>query len=114
MYNKEVVTVGQKSEVMVTNPKNNKFYSLDFQIVERGSGPILGSVMAKEIGLIKVNYENMNNESHTALDIKFMLEECSNVSRGEGLLEGDLHLEVDSTVPPVKLLPRKPPITLRE
>ena len=116
MYNKvKVVTVGQKSEVIVTNPKNNKSYSLDFQIVERGSGPILGSVMAQEMGFIKVNYENiMNIESHTALDMKFMLENFPNVFRGEGLLEGDLHLEVDSTVPPVKLPPRKPPITLRE
>ena len=56
----------------------------------------------------------MNIESHTALDMKFMLEKFPNVFRGEGLLEGDLHLEVDSTVPPVKLPPRMPPITLRE
>ena len=96
MYNKvKVVTVGQKSEVMVTNPKNNKSYSLDFQIVERGSGPILGSVTAQEMGFIKVNYENiMNIESHTALDMTFMLEKFPNVFQGEGLLESDLHLEV--------------------
>ena len=75
-----MVTVGQKPEVTVTNPKNNKSYSLDFQIVERGSGPILCSVMAQEMGFIKVNYENiMNIESHTALDMKFMLENFPNV-----------------------------------
>ena len=61
MYNKvKVVTVGQKSEVMVTNPKNNKSYSLDFQIVERGSGPILGSGMAQEMGFIKVTVNQFN------------------------------------------------------
>jgi len=36
------------------------------------------------------------------------------VFRGEGKLEGDLHLEIDPNVPPVQLPTRKVPITIKE
>ena len=53
-------------------------------------------------------------QSKTPLTTESILEEYADVSRGEGQLEGDLHLEIDPNVPRVQLLTRKVPIALKE
>ena len=43
-----------------------------------------------------------------------MINEYSELFSGVGLLEGDVHLEVDPSVPPVQMPPRKLPVAIRD
>jgi len=46
--------------------------------------------------------------------VSFIHIEYADVFRGEGKLEGDLHLEIDPNVPPVQLPTLKVPIAIKE
>ena len=54
------------------------------------------------------------SQSKTPLTAESILKEYADVIRGEGKLEGDLHLEIDPNVPPVQLSTRKVPIAIKE
>ena len=113
MYDRSKVTpVGQKRGVCVTNPRNNRTYYVDFQVVKSGSTPILGSVVAQKMKLIKVVQENILAIDCTS--VSDLVGKFPKVFKGDGHLPGKLHLEVDESVPPVKLPPRKPPLALRD
>ena len=43
-----------------------------------------------------------------------MVKEYADLFSGVGLLEGDVHLEVDPSVPPVQMPPRKLPVAIRD
>ena len=54
------------------------------------------------------------SQSKTPLPVESILREHADLFRGEGKLEGDLHLEIDLKVPPVQLPARKVPIAIKE
>ena len=54
------------------------------------------------------------SQSKTPLTTESILKEYADVFRGEGKLEGDLHLEIDPNMPPVQFLTRKVPIAIKE
>ena len=53
-------------------------------------------------------------QSKTPLTTESILKEYADVFRGEGKLEVDLHLEIDTNVAPVQLPTRKVPIAIKE
>ena len=53
-------------------------------------------------------------QSTTPLTAESILKEHANLFRGDGKLEGDLHLEIDLNVSPVQLPTRKVPIAIKE
>ena len=55
-----------------------------------------------------------SSQSKTPLTTESILKEYADVFRGEGKLEGDLHLEIDPNVPPVQFPTRKVPIAIKE
>ena len=54
------------------------------------------------------------SQSKIPLTTESILKEYADVFRGEGKLEGDLHLEIDPNVPPVQLPTRKVSIAIKE
>ena len=54
------------------------------------------------------------SQSKTPIKTESILKEYADVFRGEGKLEGDLHLEIDPNVPPVQLPTKKVPIAIKE
>ena len=105
-----------KRTLEVTNRRTDTTYTIEFQIVEENSRPILGDRAIQRMQLITVNNHNIitvENSSHmlTMLEIE---SKFSDVFAGDGRLEGQVHLAVNSEATPVQLLARKPPVALKE
>ena len=121
MYNNtEDKPIGKK-RVQVVNPRNGRKYSVEFVVV-KGKGKPLRCLRASEqmqlISLVRQNIMAIQSEepsqSKTPLIAESILKEHADVFRGEGKLEGDLHLKIDPNVPPVQLPTRKVPIAIKE
>ena len=121
IYNKtEEKPIGKK-RVQVVNPRNGRKYSVEFVVVKGKGKPLLGLRASEQMQLISVVRQKIMaiqseepSQSKTPLTTESILKEYTDVSRGEGKLEGDLHLEIDQKVPPVQLPTRKVPIAIKE
>jgi len=124
-YNKTEEKPLGKKRVRVVNPKNGKKYSVEFVVVKGNCKPLLGLRASEQMNLISVINENilsvqtqvpLQDEARDLPTItrEYILKEFADVFHGDGKLEGDLHLEIDPTVPPVQLPTRKVPIAIKE
>ncbi len=114
MYNKtEIEPKGQRI-LEVRNPKNSQTYRVRFVIVGEECKPILGAKAVQHMRLITVNEENIAKIDEKDSSPEGLLQKFDDVFKGEGKLEGELHLETDKTVTPVKLPCRKWPLAIKE
>ena len=105
----------------MTNPKNNKKYSIEFHIVG-GVGPcksILSLRASKHLQLLTINEQNILAVDSNDVDpVNLKKEDClllyKDVFSGEGKLEGQLHLEIDKNVHPFQLPTQRVPIALKK
>ena len=121
MYNKTGEKPIGKKRVRVVNPRNGRKYSVEFVVVKGKGKPLLGFRASKQMQLISVVRQNIRaiqseepSQSSSPLTTESILKEYADVFRGEGKLEGDLHLEIDPKVPPVQLPTRKVPIAIKD
>ena len=107
----EVKPIGQ-CRVTITNPKNNKKYSVEFIVVKEAFTPLLGSQAIQQMGVISVNREKFTIAS--VADTDPLLSKYASVFSGEvGKLPGLVHLETDPTCPPKVLPSRRAPVSLK-
>ena len=86
-----------KCRVVLKNCKNNKKYSVEFVVVKENFKPLLGKKASEQMGLIKINYENICN-------VTDVMSVYSDVFSNElGSLPGNVHLTVDKEVQPVAI-----------
>lgn len=117
VYNgQEMKTIGA-CEITLTNPKNGESYDENFVVVNSGSHPILGSSTSQRMKLIAVQHDNIMNIEDSAEDRKLSMEEIEkkfgDIFTGNGRFSEQVHLEVDNTVPPVKLPLRRVPVAIK-
>ena len=116
MYNNTVIKPIGKVRLSVRNPKNNKKYNIEFQIVKEENSPVLGAKTIQGMQLITLNLQNVSTVENSVegnLTRKQVVSEYKEVFKGEGQFSDVLHLQVDPNVPPVQLPPRKPPIAFK-
>uniref|UniRef100_A0A3P9JTB0 ribonuclease H n=1 Tax=Oryzias latipes TaxID=8090 RepID=A0A3P9JTB0_ORYLA len=122
MYNKSKLCPLGKCKVKMVNPKNNKKYKVEFQVVgEDCKTLLLGRSASEAMKLIQVKYDNIYalDRSVTkapAEENTWLLEaiktEFQDVFTGDGCLKGEYELEIDPTVQPVKLPKRRVPVSM--
>lgn len=60
MYNKSKLRPPGKCKLKLSNPRNQKLYQLEFQVVDKDcTVPLLGKRASEAMKLIKVHYENI-------------------------------------------------------
>ena len=111
MYSKSTMPVLGTCRVRIRNPKNNKKYNAEFVVVKGDYTPFIGSCTSQQTNLVTVQQVTMNTASLTLDQVK---EEFGDVFKGQGCMEGKLHLEIDKTVTPVINPPRRVPFALKE
>ena len=120
MYNGTELCPLGKRRISLRNPKNNRKYNLEFQIVGEENKPVLGASAIQGMELITVNMQNILTVDGFAggetrgLTVSQVVTQFKDVFEGEGMLMGKLHLQVDQCVPPVQLPARKPPVALKQ
>ena len=92
---------------------NSVKYELTFFIVDIKCMPLLSKNACKLLGLVKF-IDQAKSEPHTEISNDKILQKYKDVFEGLGCLEGELHLEVDSSASPVAHPPRKVPDALRD
>ena len=119
----EFKTLG-KLTAEVVHQRSGKRCQMDFYVAHDRT--ILRSEACKAIDLITINMQNICTvkEMRTSLTgaqslpplltKDFIIERYTDIFDGVGLLDGEVHLEVDWTVPPVQLLPRQLPVAIKE
>lgn len=137
MYNGTEMKAIGKSSAHLVNPKNGRTYQAEFIVVEEDAAPLLGSQTTQEMELIKVKYENIatvqrkvantpeTNVAKPAEDLgaeppnlsectkENFLKEFEDVFTGNGKFNKKLHLEVDTSVTPVKQPLRRVPVAMK-
>ena len=118
MYDKsELPTLGT-FKTIIMNPKNQKRYRLKFYVVSNQKQPILGAPTCQLMKLLEIKSENILSMAMQTpavrIDRNSILSDFEDVFQGYGKLEGDLHLEVDKSVTPVKMPLRKLPIAVKD
>ena len=117
MYNKSEITALGKLTAETLNPKNDERYLIEYLIVSRGLNPLLGARTIQQLHLMNINEANImsmdTEDRKKVLTQSDITDSYADVFAGEGALEGKLHLEIDESVPPVKLPVRKVPIAVR-
>ena len=129
MYNKTRLCPLGKCKVKIRNPRNNKLYRLEFQVVDQNSRtPLLGRKASEAMKLIKVQYDNIlaidsivkkqlcpvanEEKSDEHMTMEKIKSEFGDVFTGDGCLEGEYSIEIDNSVPPVKLPKRRVPVSM--
>ena len=104
------------------SPKTGKKYNAEFVVVDDNYTPLIGARAAQQMGFIVVQHHNIqlesNNEVFTAsqsspLTKEQVLTDFADIFKGLGKMEGKLHLEVNESVPPVIMPPRRVPVALK-
>ena len=89
------------------NPKNNRKYNLEFQIVGEENKPLLGASAIQGMQLITVNTQNIliveGSQSYEGLTLPQVVMQYKDVFEGDGMLEDKLHFHVDQNVKPVQM-----------
>ena len=114
IYSKSKLSVLGTARVHIRNPCNNTEYAVEFVIVEDGFAPLLGVETAQKMNLLVVQHQNILQPDHQNTEIieEQVLAEYADLFKGLGKIEGKLHLEVDETVPPVVMPPRRVPVAV--
>ncbi|XP_070173478.1 uncharacterized protein [Littorina saxatilis] len=98
-YDGTVITPLGKTQLTLTNPKNEKHYTAEFVVVEEDLMPLIGKKTSEDMNLITVHYENLESIMNVEQD---QLASFADVFENSvGSLPGVVHLEVDDTVVPV-------------
>ncbi|XP_033750517.1 uncharacterized protein K02A2.6-like [Pecten maximus] len=117
MFNHSVTKPVGKRRLRVVNPKNNKEYEYEFDIVDADVHPILGSLAIQEMNFITVNDDviergpglvnQISENEPDPITKENIFEKFPEVFSGVGKLPGKLHLEIDDKVQPTKIPTRK-------
>ena len=105
--------------MLVLNRKNNNIYTVKF-IIEKGQcKSILGLKTCEELELLTMNRQNIllvtsQSTNTQGLSEQVIVDSYSDVLKSKGKLEGQLHLELDESVQPVQLPPRRVPLIIKE
>lgn len=122
-YNKEQIEALGTARVSMRNPKTRKKYNAEFVIVSDNYTPLIGARAAQQMGFLVVQHHNIqlvsNNEvfatsQSSPLTKDQVLTKFTDIFSGLGKMEGKLHLEVDESVLPVVMPPRRVPVALKE
>ena len=115
MFDNNILKTKGMSTLAVQHPLTNKVQSLDFYMTETHKQPILGLTACLDFELLFVNENNIcvlkqeNRELTTAV----IFEQYADLFEGIGKLEGELHLETDHNICPVKMPLRKIPVPIK-
>lgn len=120
MYNKSRLRLLGKCKVKLRNPRNQKLYQLEFQVVDGDDVmPLLGKKASEAMKLIRVHYENImaidsivtaEKPTNGKWSMEQIKAEYADVFTGDGCLEGKYKIEVDKNVKPVQLPKRRVPV----
>ena len=102
-----------------------KRQSATFFVVQTNGPLIIGLPTCRSLGLVTLNYaistehQAITNDKHWTIigdeDAKLkILREYNDVFQGIGCLEGEYHITVDPSIPPVIHPPRRVPVALQE
>ena len=126
MYNFSSLVQTGICYVQLTNPTNDKKYNVKFVVVEDKDAYInlLGSRAEQQMNRIQVNHETISdrvnevqavdNQCIGRLTKEEILQKYPEVFEGIGELGESFHLEIDHTVEPVQIPPRRIPKALRK
>ncbi|PFX12858.1 Retrovirus-related Pol polyprotein, partial [Stylophora pistillata] len=116
MYCKSTLPVLGTCRVSMRNPKNSKKYNVEFVVVKGNYTPLIGFRASQQMNLVTVHQENLQQVTTDAqsLTLNQVAEEFGNVFKGQGCMEGKLHLEIDATVTPVINPPRRVLFALKD
>ncbi|XP_023818302.1 uncharacterized protein LOC101156138 isoform X1 [Oryzias latipes] len=122
MYNGSKVKPLGKCKVKLRNPRNQKLYQLEFQVVDKDSPvPLIGKRASEAMKLTKVQYENIitmdsivtkGEDANGKWTFEQIKTDFADVFTGDGCLEGEYKMELDQCVKPVQLPKRRVPVAM--
>ena len=119
MYSQKLNLLEGRKKMLVLNPKNNNMYTVEFIIVNGQCKSVLGLKTCEELELLTVNRQNIllvtsQSTNTQGLSEQDIVNSHLDVFKSKGKLEGQLHLELDESVQPVQLPPRRVPLAVKD
>jgi hypothetical protein len=101
----------------VTHPLTGQSEVLDFYISTSHNQPLLGVEACLQFQLLSVNHDNIcsiRSAVCTPLTQEYIEARYADILEGVGKIPGVVHLEVDPSIPPVRMPLRKLPVAMKE
>ena len=130
MFDKAQLKTTGMITVAVQHPPTKRTFNLDFYVAKKHEQPLLGFTACRTMDLLRVVEENIcavgtaadngppnaakTNRSAACVTEAEIRAEYADLFEGVGLLEGEVHLVIDQTVPPVQMPLRRLPIGVRD
>ena len=117
MYDGTALKTAGAINVNVKHPRTGQCEMLTFFVTVVHKQPLIGKDACVLFDLIKINEKNICSvapEKPVIVTLYSVTDKFSDLFEGIGLLPGEVHLETDSRVPPVRMPLRKLPITIKE
>jgi hypothetical protein len=117
MFDNNVLKTNGMSTIAVQHPLSNKVQSLDFYMTETHKQPILGLTACLDFELLFVNENNicvLKQKENSKLTTAVIFEQYADLFEGIGKLEGELHLQADPNICPVRMPLRKIPVPIKD
>ena len=109
MYNQSPLNTAGRARIPLTNLKNGRKYMLKVLVVTTDVQPILGCTASQSLDLIAVKQENISavspsKSSYLPVTMKQLEERFPSAFNNKvGLFRDNVHLDADTSVPPVKI-----------
>ena len=115
MYNNTSLRPLGKCLLLLENPANRRKHCVEFQVVQVDFIHLLDRRAAEGMGLITVNYSNLNQLHAVTTKCEVLTEEFKSVfdTKTLGCLNGHVTLRTDDAAKPVKCPPRRVSIAMQ-
>jgi hypothetical protein len=114
MFDNSALQTSGMTTLDVTHPVTKQRKSLDFYVAKTHKQPLLGIDACLDFNLLSVNREHICAVDATInVTREYVLNNYNDLFEGYGKFEGELHMQTDPNVPPVKMPVRRIPVPLR-
>uniref|UniRef100_A0A8D8RNC4 Uncharacterized protein K02A2.6 n=1 Tax=Cacopsylla melanoneura TaxID=428564 RepID=A0A8D8RNC4_9HEMI len=111
-YGGEILKPRGKKTLTVIH--EGKMYDLEFQVVDTRQTPLISVETCVMMNLVTVNANLCKINAEISLTQDKIVEEFQDVFKGLGRLEGKYDIEIEDKIVPVKKIPRRVPIALKD
>lgn len=116
MFDGQLLNIKGEVELDIRHPVTGQKANLKFYVTSFHKQPLLGQSACILFNLITINEQNICTvyQPTPNLTTDYITSNYGDLFEGFGRLEGEVHLQVDQNVPPVRMPLRKIPVPIKE
>ena len=118
MFDGQLLNISGECDLIVRHPVTKHSESLKFYVTALHKVPLIGKDACVLFNLIRINEQNIctvsNNDKQCSITMSDIVSNYSDLFEGFGKLNGQIHLQTDPSIAPVRMPLRKIPVPIKD